>query len=124
DLLHGTPGVHPMPIVVLTSDKRFDFGAGGPETWGRGDLLTIVSQSFSTRNTSATRIAATRYRWSSHKWWSTQSGRSSRQFVAGAIRRGTTKRTPSYRQSPKARVSRLKKLLKRGSPNQVRQQQS
>ena len=34
DLLHGTPGVHPMPIVVLTSDKRFDFGAGGPETWG------------------------------------------------------------------------------------------
>jgi hypothetical protein len=23
-----------MPIVVLTSDKRFDFGAGGPETWG------------------------------------------------------------------------------------------
>jgi pimeloyl-ACP methyl ester carboxylesterase len=34
DLLHGTPGVRPMPIVVLTSDKRFDFGAGGPETWG------------------------------------------------------------------------------------------
>src|SRR5262245_61289469 len=33
DLLYGTPGVHPMPIVVLTSDKRFDFGAGGPETW-------------------------------------------------------------------------------------------
>src|SRR5215475_3552175 len=34
DLLYGTPEVHPMPIVVLTSDKRFDFGAGGPETWG------------------------------------------------------------------------------------------
>ena len=34
DLLYGTPGVPPMPIVVLTSDKRFDFGAGGPETWG------------------------------------------------------------------------------------------
>ena len=33
DLLHGTPRVRPMPIVVLTSDKRFDFGAGGPETW-------------------------------------------------------------------------------------------
>jgi len=33
DLLHGTPQVRPMPIVVLTSDKRFDFGAGGPETW-------------------------------------------------------------------------------------------
>ena len=33
DLLHGTAGVHAMPIVVLTSDKRFDFGAGGPETW-------------------------------------------------------------------------------------------
>jgi pimeloyl-ACP methyl ester carboxylesterase len=33
DLFHGTPRVRPMPIVVLTSDKRFDFGAGGPETW-------------------------------------------------------------------------------------------
>jgi len=33
DLLHGTPVIHAMPIVVLTSDKRFDFGAGGPETW-------------------------------------------------------------------------------------------
>ena len=33
DLLHGNPRVRPMPIVVLTSDKRFDFGAGGPETW-------------------------------------------------------------------------------------------
>ena len=33
DLLHGAPRVRPMPIVVLTSDKRFDFGAGGPETW-------------------------------------------------------------------------------------------
>ncbi len=33
DLLHRPPAVHPMPIVVLTSDKRFDFGAGGPETW-------------------------------------------------------------------------------------------
>jgi pimeloyl-ACP methyl ester carboxylesterase len=33
DLLQGTPRVRPMPIVVLTSDKRFDFGAGGPETW-------------------------------------------------------------------------------------------
>jgi hypothetical protein len=21
------------PVVVITSDKRFDFGAGGPETW-------------------------------------------------------------------------------------------
>jgi len=33
DLLHGTPRVHAMPVVVFTSDKRFDFGAGGPETW-------------------------------------------------------------------------------------------
>ena len=33
DMLHGTPKVHAMPIVVVTSDKRFDFGAGGPETW-------------------------------------------------------------------------------------------
>ena len=33
DLLHGSPLVRAMPIVVLTSDKRFDFGAGGPETW-------------------------------------------------------------------------------------------
>jgi pimeloyl-ACP methyl ester carboxylesterase len=34
DLLSGTPVVQAIPIVVLTSDKRFDFGAGGPETWG------------------------------------------------------------------------------------------
>ena len=33
DMLHGTPKVRAMPIVVLTSDKRFDFGAGGTETW-------------------------------------------------------------------------------------------
>jgi pimeloyl-ACP methyl ester carboxylesterase len=33
DMLHGTPKVRAMPIVVLTSDKRFDFGAGGSETW-------------------------------------------------------------------------------------------
>ena len=33
ELLHGTPVIHAMPIVKLTSDKRFDFGAGGPETW-------------------------------------------------------------------------------------------
>ena len=33
EMLHGTPKVRTMPIVVLTSDKRFDFGAGGPETW-------------------------------------------------------------------------------------------
>jgi pimeloyl-ACP methyl ester carboxylesterase len=33
ELLHGTPQVRPMPAVVLTSDKRFDFGAGGTETW-------------------------------------------------------------------------------------------
>ena len=32
-LLHSTPKVRTMPIVVLTSDKRFDFGAGGTETW-------------------------------------------------------------------------------------------
>jgi D-alanyl-D-alanine carboxypeptidase len=33
DLLHGTPRLRTMPVVVLTSDKRFDFGAGGVETW-------------------------------------------------------------------------------------------
>jgi len=33
ELLHGTPQLRPMPAVVLTSDKRFDFGAGGAETW-------------------------------------------------------------------------------------------
>ena len=32
-LLHGTPRVRMMPVVVLTSDKSFDFGAGGVETW-------------------------------------------------------------------------------------------
>ena len=33
NLLHGSPQVGAMPVVVLTSDKRFDFGAGGTETW-------------------------------------------------------------------------------------------
>ena len=33
ELLHGTPQIRSMPAIVLTSDKRFDFGAGGPETW-------------------------------------------------------------------------------------------
>ena len=33
DLLHGSPQVPTMPVVVLTSDKRFDFGAGGAKTW-------------------------------------------------------------------------------------------
>jgi pimeloyl-ACP methyl ester carboxylesterase len=32
-LLHGSPRVSGIPVVVITSDKRFDFGAGGPETW-------------------------------------------------------------------------------------------
>jgi pimeloyl-ACP methyl ester carboxylesterase len=32
-LLHSSPRVRPIPVVVLTSDKRFDFGAGGAETW-------------------------------------------------------------------------------------------
>jgi pimeloyl-ACP methyl ester carboxylesterase len=33
DLLHTAPQVRAIPVVVLTSDKRFDFGAGGAETW-------------------------------------------------------------------------------------------
>lgn len=33
DLLHGSPRVRPVPVVLLTSDKRFDFGAGGADTW-------------------------------------------------------------------------------------------
>ena len=32
-LLHSSPRVRPIPVVLLTSDKRFDFGAGGAETW-------------------------------------------------------------------------------------------
>ena len=32
-LLHSSIRVRPIPVVVLTSDKRFDFGAGGAETW-------------------------------------------------------------------------------------------
>ena len=33
NLLQGSPRLRAMPVVVLTSDKRFDFGAGGTETW-------------------------------------------------------------------------------------------
>ena len=32
-LLHSSPRISQVPIVLLTSDKRFDFGAGGAETW-------------------------------------------------------------------------------------------
>jgi pimeloyl-ACP methyl ester carboxylesterase len=32
-LLHCSPRVRPIPVVLLTSDKQFDFGAGGAETW-------------------------------------------------------------------------------------------
>jgi pimeloyl-ACP methyl ester carboxylesterase len=32
-LLHSSPRVSPVPVVLLSSDKRFDFGAGGVETW-------------------------------------------------------------------------------------------
>ena len=32
-LLRNSPKVRPMPVVLLTSDKRFDFGAGRTETW-------------------------------------------------------------------------------------------
>src|SRR6266496_716351 len=32
-LLHSTPSVRVIPVVVLTSDKRFDFGAGGSGAW-------------------------------------------------------------------------------------------
>jgi len=33
DQLNGSPRIRPIPVVVLTSDRRFDFGAGGTETW-------------------------------------------------------------------------------------------
>ena len=33
DLLHSSPRVRPAPVVLLTSDKLFDFGAGGADTW-------------------------------------------------------------------------------------------
>jgi pimeloyl-ACP methyl ester carboxylesterase len=33
NLLNGSPQVRAMPVIVITSDKRFDFGAGGAETW-------------------------------------------------------------------------------------------
>jgi len=32
-LLHSSPRIRPVPVVLLTSDKRFDFGAGGAATW-------------------------------------------------------------------------------------------
>ena len=67
----------------------------------RGETLRIVSRSFSMRSTSATRAAVTPSRWSSLNLWSMQSGRSSKQFVAGAIRWRTTKRISSCLRSPK-----------------------
>jgi pimeloyl-ACP methyl ester carboxylesterase len=32
-LLHSSARLRPIPVILLTSDKRFDFGAGGAETW-------------------------------------------------------------------------------------------
>jgi pimeloyl-ACP methyl ester carboxylesterase len=124
DLLHGTPGVHPMPIVVLTSDKRFDFGAGGPETWGAwGSAHDRLAKLLNAKHINNTN--------SGHAIQMEQP-----QLVVDAIRQvveavrsgsrqvGYNKKTPSYRQSPKARVSRLDKLWKSDSPNQVCLQQS
>ena len=33
DAIRGAPAVPRIPAVVLTSDRPFDFGAGGPQTW-------------------------------------------------------------------------------------------
>ena len=33
DVMRAAPVVPPVPVVVITSDKPFDFGAGGAETW-------------------------------------------------------------------------------------------
>jgi len=104
DLLHGTPRLHPMPIVVLTSDRRFDFGAGGPETWGAWrsahDRLAKLLNAKHISNTN-----------SGHAIQMEQP-----QLVVDAIRQvveavrsgshqvGHNKKTPSYRQSLKARL--------------------
>src|SRR5215469_11122971 len=98
------PGYIQCPLSCLPQTGDLTLAPADLRRGGRGDPLTIVSQSFSTRNISATRTAATPYRWSSHNWGSTQSVRLSRQFVAEAIRCGTTEKTPSYRQAPKARL--------------------
>ena len=95
ELLHDTPQVRPMPTVVLTSDKRFDLAPEGQRHGRRGEPARTALPRFLTRSTSATRTVATQSRWSSPNWWSTQFGKSSKQFVAGTIRWCATKRIPS-----------------------------
>ena len=46
ELLHGTPQLRAMPVVVLTSDKRFDFGAEGRRHGQRGEPPRIASRRF------------------------------------------------------------------------------
>ena len=55
ELLHGTPHVRAMPVVVLTSDKRFDFGAGGAR-----DMAGVANRSGSSGEASQ-REACQRY---------------------------------------------------------------
>jgi pimeloyl-ACP methyl ester carboxylesterase len=33
DVMRAAPSVPPVPVIVLTSDQPFDFGAGGAQTW-------------------------------------------------------------------------------------------
>ena len=43
-VLHSSPASTPGLVVLLTSDKRFDFGAGGSETWPAWRMLRISSR--------------------------------------------------------------------------------
>jgi pimeloyl-ACP methyl ester carboxylesterase len=46
-LLHSSPRVRPVPVVLLTSDKRFDFGARGAE-----NVAGVANRSASSRKAS------------------------------------------------------------------------
>ena len=60
ELLRDTPQVRPMPVAVLTSDKRFDFGAGGAETWPAWrtahDRLTKILNAKHVSNTNSSHV--------------------------------------------------------------------
>jgi hypothetical protein len=62
DTLRAAPPVGAIPAVVLTSDKPFDFGAGGDETWpawlaAQDRLATLLNAEHITNTNSGHYIA-------------------------------------------------------------------
>src|SRR5262249_11942157 len=120
----AVPAYIQCPLSCLPQTSDLTSAPADRRRGGRGDPLTIVSQSYSRQNISPTRTAAMPYRWSGHNWWSTQFVRSSRQFVAEAIRCATTKKNTEVPPIAESLSVAFEQPSKRDSPNQVCPKQS